>query len=117
MIAVLIAKIVGFAARCPSELETGAPCNWLTYAVFGAIANTTLASRYAHPPAALQGHVPHGVDGTTRALAHPGPLADFARTALYDATHHVFLSQVIAVLLLVGAIALIPRRTTELVFD
>ena len=38
MIAVLIAKIVGAAMRCPSEAETGAPCNWLTYAVFGAIA-------------------------------------------------------------------------------
>jgi hypothetical protein len=37
MIAVLIAKIVGVATRCPSEAETGAPCSWLTYAVFGAI--------------------------------------------------------------------------------
>jgi hypothetical protein len=42
MIAVLIAKIVGFAVRCPSEAETGAPCNWLTYAVFGAIAGAII---------------------------------------------------------------------------
>ena len=37
MIAVLIAKVVGLAMRCPSEAETGAPCNWFTYAVFGAV--------------------------------------------------------------------------------
>jgi hypothetical protein len=42
MIAVLIAKIVGVATRCPSEAETGAPCNWLTYAVFGAIAGAII---------------------------------------------------------------------------
>ncbi|MFI5229664.1 MAG: hypothetical protein ACHQWU_11385 [Gemmatimonadales bacterium] len=37
MISVLIAKIVGAATKCASEAETGAPCNWLTYAVFGAM--------------------------------------------------------------------------------
>ena len=37
MISVLIAKIVGAATKCSSDAETGAPCNWLTYAVFGAI--------------------------------------------------------------------------------
>ena len=37
MIAVLIAKIVGAVTRCPSEAETGAPCNWFTWAVFGAL--------------------------------------------------------------------------------
>jgi hypothetical protein len=42
MIGVLIAKIVGAAMRCPSEAETGAPCSWLTYAVFGAIAGAVL---------------------------------------------------------------------------
>ena len=42
MIAVLIAKIVGAATRCPSEVETGAPCNWFTYAVFGAIAGAVI---------------------------------------------------------------------------
>jgi len=42
MIGVLIAKLVGFAQRCPSEAETGAPCNWLTFAVFGAIAGAVL---------------------------------------------------------------------------
>ena len=42
MIAVLIAKVVGLATRCPSEAETGAPCHWFTYAVFGAIAGAMI---------------------------------------------------------------------------
>ncbi len=42
MIAVLIAKIVGAFARCPTESETGAPCNWFTYAVVGAIAGAII---------------------------------------------------------------------------
>lgn len=37
MIAVLIAKLVGALTKCAAEPETGAPCNWFTYAVFGAI--------------------------------------------------------------------------------
>src|SRR3954447_19630798 len=37
MIAVLIAKIVGSLGRCKADAETGAPCNWLTYAFFGAL--------------------------------------------------------------------------------
>jgi hypothetical protein len=37
MIAVLIAKIVGAVARCKTDAETGAPCNWFSFAVFGAI--------------------------------------------------------------------------------
>lgn len=86
-------------------------------AAFGAIANATLAHRYAHPPRGLTGPLPQGVDATTRALAHPGPVADFARAALYDATHHVFLALACAALLMTAAIALIPRTTSELVFD
>ena len=42
MIAVLIAKVVGAATKCSSEAETGAPCNWFTYAVFGAIAGAVI---------------------------------------------------------------------------
>jgi hypothetical protein len=37
MIAVLLAKIVGAFSRCSSDAETGAPCNWFTYAVLGAL--------------------------------------------------------------------------------
>jgi len=42
MIAVLIAKIVGALMRCTPESETGAPCNWFTYAVFGALIGLVL---------------------------------------------------------------------------
>jgi hypothetical protein len=42
MISVLIAKIVGAFARCTPEVETGAPCNWFTYAVFGAVTGLVL---------------------------------------------------------------------------
>lgn len=37
MIAVLVAKVVGALNKCAADPETGAPCNWFTYAVFGAI--------------------------------------------------------------------------------
>jgi hypothetical protein len=37
MIAVLIAKIVGFARSCTPDSETGAPCNWYTFATVGAV--------------------------------------------------------------------------------
>ena len=37
MIAILLAKFVGAVQRCPSEGETGAPCNWFTFGVFGAL--------------------------------------------------------------------------------
>jgi EmrB/QacA subfamily drug resistance transporter len=86
-------------------------------ALFGAIANATLTHRYADAPVALKGSLPSSVDGTSSALSHPGAVADFVRTSLYDASHHVFVALAVTAVLLVGALALLPRRTTELVFD
>ena len=37
VIAVLIAKGVGYAHHCAVEAETGAPCDWLTFWLRGAI--------------------------------------------------------------------------------
>lgn len=37
MIAVLIAKVVGAAQSCTPDKETGAPCNWFSFAVVGAL--------------------------------------------------------------------------------
>jgi hypothetical protein len=37
MIAILVAKVVGGMTGCATEAETGAPCNWLTYAVRGGV--------------------------------------------------------------------------------
>ena len=42
MIAVLVAKIVGAAQSCKPDAETGAPCNWFTYAVVGALVGAVL---------------------------------------------------------------------------
>ena len=84
-------------------------------AAFGAIANATLVHRYATAPADMH-FTGKGVDATTKYLATPGPVADFARSALYAASHHVFIALAVATALTSGAIALIPRQTTELVF-
>ena len=37
MIAVLVAKVVGAARSCAPDAETGAPCNWTTYWMWGAL--------------------------------------------------------------------------------
>ena len=37
MLAVLVAKLIGFGTHCAADAETGAPCNWFTYAVRGGI--------------------------------------------------------------------------------
>jgi hypothetical protein len=37
MLAVLVAKFVGYATGCAADVETGAPCNWLTYGVRGGL--------------------------------------------------------------------------------
>lgn len=37
MIAVLVAKIVGAIRGCIPDAETGAPCGWFMYAVYGAL--------------------------------------------------------------------------------
>ncbi len=37
VIAVLVAKAVGWAGNCAPDADTGAPCNWLTYWLRGAI--------------------------------------------------------------------------------
>ncbi|MCW2542710.1 MAG: major facilitator superfamily 1, partial [Frankiales bacterium] len=86
-------------------------------AVFGAIANATLVSRFADPPAGIVGPLPHDIDGTTRALAQPGPVARFAQDALYAAAHNVFLALAVTAVLIAAAVALLPRRTSPLVFD
>ena len=42
MIAILLAKIVGAATGCAVEAETGAPCNWYSYAIRGGLAGMVL---------------------------------------------------------------------------
>lgn len=90
-------------------------------AVLGAVANATLANRFAHPPADLVGKLPASVDTTRLVLggssAEPSAVAAFIREALFDATHNVFL-----VLLAVSVagwlvLSIMPRKVVPLVFD
>jgi EmrB/QacA subfamily drug resistance transporter len=117
---VAVQSVVGWDRRgvvTGTNMFSRAMGSALGAAAFGALANATLAHRYAHPPKGLAGPLPHGVDETTRALAHPGPVADFARASLFSATHHVFVALAVAVLLMTAAVALVPRVTSPLVFD
>lgn len=42
VLAVLLAKVVGSVTGCAADAETGAPCDWLTYWLRGAILGTIL---------------------------------------------------------------------------
>jgi EmrB/QacA subfamily drug resistance transporter len=87
-------------------------------AIFGAIANTTLADRFAHPPAELAGRLPADTDTTSLVLGGhtdpASPVSAFVRSAFFDATHHVFLAMLGIGVLTVGALLLMPRRTPDL---
>jgi EmrB/QacA subfamily drug resistance transporter len=91
-------------------------------ALFGAIANATLADEFAHPSANLAGALPQNVDATRLVFATQGavthsPVADFIRTALYQASHNVFLTLVGVAMVMWVAVLVVPRRTEPLVFD
>ncbi len=86
-------------------------------AVFGAVANATLAHRFAHPPAALAGRLPSGANaerlvlGNTSSASAPPEVMAFVRSSLFDASHHVFLGVVAAAVVGVAVLWLMPRRT------
>jgi EmrB/QacA subfamily drug resistance transporter len=87
-------------------------------AVFGAIANATLADRFDHPPAALAGRLPKGVDATSLVLTghgHSGSpdVAAYIRGGLFGAAHHVFIALVVMAVLGIGALLLMPRRIEQ----
>lgn len=42
MIAVLVAKIVGASTSCAPDPQTGAPCNWFSFASVGALTGLLL---------------------------------------------------------------------------
>jgi len=88
-------------------------------AVFGAIANTALAHRFHHPPAALRGRLPTAVDTARLSFDHsrrsPDVLA-YIQSALSAATHWVFVAIACAAVLMFAALLLYPRHADELVF-
>ncbi len=86
-------------------------------AVFGAIANATLADRFANPPDSVAGRLPERTEAERLVLdgdAAPGPVTEFLRSALLDASHHVFLGVLACALVLFGVLWLMPRRTEPL---
>ncbi len=87
-------------------------------AVFGAIANATLASRFANPPAEVAGKLPPSVDATSLVLGShaDSPVTRFVRGALAEATHYVFIGLLIVAAVSVVALLLMPRKTEQLEF-
>ncbi|MFJ9779898.1 MDR family MFS transporter [Amycolatopsis sp. NPDC101161] len=87
-------------------------------AVFGAIANATLASRFASPPAEVAGKLPPSVDATSLVLGShsDSPVATFVRGALAEATHYVFVGLLVVASVSVVALLLMPRKTEQLEF-
>jgi hypothetical protein len=90
-------------------------------AVFGAIANATLAGRFAHPPPEVAGRLPANVDATSLVLGGPTSsepaVGDYVRGSLQAATHHVFVALAVLAVLGVGALLLMPRRAEPLIAD
>jgi EmrB/QacA subfamily drug resistance transporter len=83
-------------------------------AVFGAIANHTLNDRMARPPADVAGQLPAAADAERQVLdghSLSGPVEAFVRSALFDASHAVFLGVLAWAVVLVGVLWLMPRTT------
>ncbi|MEV0266382.1 MFS transporter [Streptomyces sp. NPDC050617] len=84
-------------------------------ALFGAVANSTLAGRLADAPAAIRPGMPDDLDSVARALSHPAALtartADYLRHAVSTAVDHVYLGAGCAALVaLLTLVLLAPRR-------
>jgi EmrB/QacA subfamily drug resistance transporter len=88
-------------------------------AVFGSIANTTIAHQLQNSPPALAGKMPQSVDSASIAFAgHTDPAVhDYIRHSLYVATHRIFWALVVAAVLGLLTQLLLPRRVRPLVFD
>jgi EmrB/QacA subfamily drug resistance transporter len=90
-------------------------------AVFGAIANASLARQFSNPPPAAEGRLPSSADDAALALDHGAGVApavrEFVQSALSTATHHVFIGVAVLAVLMVGAVLLMPRRPVKLEFS
>ncbi|MFC0600259.1 MFS transporter [Streptomyces palmae] len=84
-------------------------------ALFGAVANATLADRLAAAPPDIRSGLPGDLDSVSDALAHPSTLSDQAadhlRRAVDAAVDHVYLgSAAAAVLAFLVVLLIAPRR-------
>jgi MFS family permease len=119
-VVVAVQSVVGWERRgvvTGANMFSRAIGSALGAAAFGAVANATLASRFADAPTALRGRLPEDVDGTAGALQSTGPVADYARESLHAASHSVFVATAVTAVAVAAAVALMPRRVEPLVFD
>ncbi|MEV6313914.1 MDR family MFS transporter [Streptomyces sp. NPDC051776] len=84
-------------------------------ALFGAVANATLAGRLAEAPASIRPDLPATLDSVSHALEHPGALsdtaADYLRRAVDAAVDHVYVGAAAAAgLAFLVLLLLAPRR-------
>jgi EmrB/QacA subfamily drug resistance transporter len=120
-ILVNVQSVVGWNRRgvvTGSNMFTRSLGSAVGVAVFGSIANTTLATEFRHAPKDIAGQL-HSVNSAT--IAFSGKTADprvaaYTRHALYLATHRIFWALVVAAAF--GAVTqlILPRRTKMLVF-
>ena len=87
-------------------------------AVFGAIANASLARQFANPSVPVDGRLPTTADDAAMVLDHQSgaglAVRDFVRTALSTATHEVFIGVAILAVVMLAAVLVMPRRSTML---
>lgn len=89
-------------------------------AVFGAVANTTLAHRLEEAPEALDGQVPRHVDAATQLFGGHGTHrpsgagGDYLRAALELSCDRVFIGIGLAALATVASVLIAPRRFVRL---
>lgn len=120
-IVVAVQSVVGWESRgvvTGTNMFSRSMGSAVGVAVLGAIANATLANRLEHVPAALRGKLPASPDTTSLVLGghtgEPSLVASFLRSALFEATHHVFQALVVVAVLMLLAVLLMPRRTHEI---
>lgn len=84
-------------------------------AIYGAVANATLAHRLDHPPEALRGKLPTSVDQVSQAVGGKavGAVRDYLRELLYAAMHNVFIGIAISAVVMFAFIVAVPRRTEQ----
>jgi len=120
---VVIQSVVGWSRR---GVVTGANLfmrsigSAVGVAVFGSIANTTLAHRFDNPPPGLHGKLPTSVNAAALSFSHqhrsPAVIA-YIRDSLFAATHWIFWALVAAAVLGLCAQLALPRRTEQLFSD
>jgi Na+/melibiose symporter-like transporter len=90
-------------------------------AVFGAIANASLARQLAEPSVAVDGRLPTTADDAALVLdpqsGATAAVRDFVRAALDTATHEVFVGVAVLAVVMAAAVLVMPRRVDKLEFE